>query len=517
MAMSSNIGINLELKPNEVRSFLRELFKTQPSCVSRSYYHLKAEKASKEELSKLKVCPPTIMLWGPPGIGKSAVVQEAAVDAGIPLENYADIRLSTLEPVDLRGVPSVVNGRTIYNPPSFFPIGQNEIDELLRKYNIPITEDREENLRELSRVLTREKVEKAILDKIENAIKQDKGVILFDELPSAAHDIQVAAYEIILDRKIGSYTLPIGWAIVAAGNRSKEVGAETSSYLPVPLANRMVHIGVDLNPKDWQEWAIDHGFNNTVVAFGLQELKSDATQEKKGFGPGEQENAKGVPAFLTPRSLEWLDYIDKQIEQGILNNLGLDNDEEEKERVGVALYRGAIGAQEAIRFNYLKKTLLYLLTAKEMYDHPDIAKEFNSILLKKDDLTDNDIETLAKLKARASGESESKVISNYKNNFKTVYDQFYKTAIVARTYLPVFNLIEEDIVRLSNNSADKDKFINAVSSIVSNSTRESDRSVLGLIEALGYKLGKYSVGNIEAQKHAASFQVAIENARKKRK
>ena len=62
--------------------------------------------------------PQPVMLWGPPGIGKSDIVKAVAQELGIDLR---DIRLSQLDPVDLRGVPAVEDGQTKWATPSFFP------------------------------------------------------------------------------------------------------------------------------------------------------------------------------------------------------------------------------------------------------------------------------------------------------------------------------------------------------------------------------------------------------------
>ena len=43
-----------------------------------------------------------VMLWGPPGVGKSQMVSEVAARHHVPL---IDIRLSQMEPSDLRGIP----------------------------------------------------------------------------------------------------------------------------------------------------------------------------------------------------------------------------------------------------------------------------------------------------------------------------------------------------------------------------------------------------------------------------
>ena len=133
--------------------------------------------------------PPPVMLWGPPGIGKSDIVKSVAQECGI---EQRDIRLAQLDPVDLRGVPTVENGQTKWAVPSFFP-----------------TEP------------------------------ESAGIIFLDELSAADPSIQVAAYQLLLDRRIGEYKVPPKWIIVAAGNRAED----NAVSLPISsaLANRMMH------------------------------------------------------------------------------------------------------------------------------------------------------------------------------------------------------------------------------------------------------------------------------------
>lgn len=160
---------------------------------------------------------PAIMLRGAPGVGKSTIVKSVAEELGI---GFVDVRLAQMERVDFAGLPSVKNGMTEWNVPSFWP--RNEAS---------------------------------------------KGIILLDEITSAPSDCQVAAYSVVLDRRIpnSNYKLPDGWLIVAAGNRSQDhavVKAMSSA-----LANRFVHFEVDANAKDWNNWAIANSINPSVTGF----------------------------------------------------------------------------------------------------------------------------------------------------------------------------------------------------------------------------------------------------------
>ena len=159
--------------------------------------------------------PPPVMLWGPPGIGKSDIVKAVARELEIELQ---DIRLAQLDPVDLRGVPTVAGGQTKWATPSFFPIDPDS-----------------------------------------------SGIIFLDELSAADPSIQVAAYQLLLDRRIGEYIVPSKWMIVAAGNRAEDNAV--SLPMSSALANRMMHLELHAEPEEWARWASEHGLDPSLIGF----------------------------------------------------------------------------------------------------------------------------------------------------------------------------------------------------------------------------------------------------------
>lgn len=186
-----------------------------------------------------------VMLWGPPGVGKSQMVQQIGTQHGAPV---IDIRLSQMEPTDLRGIP--------------FRDG--------------------------------EQVEWAIPSLLPDAERHGKNGILFlDEITSAAPTVSAAAYQLILDRRLGEYTVPDGWAIFAAGNRQGDRGVAYA--MPAPLANRFSHFEVEVHLDDWVAWAYAHDIDERVIAFlrFRPELLFD-------FDP-----AHNPVAFPSPRSWEF--------------------------------------------------------------------------------------------------------------------------------------------------------------------------------------------------------------------
>jgi len=187
-----------------------------------------------------------VMLWGPPGVGKSQVVAQVAARHEVPV---IDIRLSQMEPSDLRGIP--------------FRSG----DSL---------------------------VEWAIPSMLPNAERHGKqGVLFLDEITSAAPTVSAAAYQLILDRRLGEYRIPDGWAIFAAGNRQGDRGVTYS--MPAPLANRFSHLEFETHLDDWVAWAYAHDIDERIIAFlrFRPELLFD-------FDP-----AHNPVAFPSPRSWEF--------------------------------------------------------------------------------------------------------------------------------------------------------------------------------------------------------------------
>ena len=184
-------------------------------------------------------------LWGSPGIGKSDVVRQVAEELGFKL---IDVRVILLDPVDLRGLPTIDPDKyvTKWCPPVFLPKGKG------------------------------------------------KYLLFLDELNAAPPAMQAACYQLVLDRKIGEYTLPKNCVIVAAGNR--ETDRAVTSRMPSPLANRFgLHINFEVNVDDWIEWALGKDIISEIIAF--IRFRPNLLN---AFDP--QRNDK---AFPTPRSWEF--------------------------------------------------------------------------------------------------------------------------------------------------------------------------------------------------------------------
>jgi hypothetical protein len=132
----------------------------------------------------------------------------------------------------------------------------------------------------------------------EETASQYPVVVLFlDEMNSAPASVQSAAYQLILNRRIGKYRLPDNVVMVAAGNRESDKGV--TFRMPTPLANRFVHQEMRVDFASWQEWAVQHNIHKDVVGY-----LSFAKQDLYDFDP-----KSASRAFATPRSWTFVSQI----------------------------------------------------------------------------------------------------------------------------------------------------------------------------------------------------------------
>jgi hypothetical protein len=156
-----------------------------------------------------------VFIWGPPGVGKSEVVDQIAQEDKLRL---VDFRMALRDPTDIKGFP--------------IPNLKMKTMEFLRDAELPTGGD---------------------------------GILFMDELNSAAPATQAAGMQLTLTGKIGDYVLPPGWSIVAAGNR--ETDRSVVNRMPAALANRFIHVDYEVSHDDWTAWALANGVSPLLVAF----------------------------------------------------------------------------------------------------------------------------------------------------------------------------------------------------------------------------------------------------------
>lgn len=173
-------------------------------------------------------------IWGPPGVGKSEVVAQAARQIAADLvkakkikkvEDFGlvDFRMALRDPTDIKGFP--------------MPDAQTKTMKFYRDAELPTS---------------------------------GYGILFMDELVSATPATQAAGMQLTLknhkgEHAIGDYVLPAGWSIVAAGNRETDRGVV--HRMPTPLANRFTHLDYEVDPKAWVQWALDNDISAELIAF----------------------------------------------------------------------------------------------------------------------------------------------------------------------------------------------------------------------------------------------------------
>ena len=220
-----------------------------------------------------------IFLWGSAGIGKSELVDEITTDLG---GIVYDVRLSQCEPTDIRGIP-------FYNK-----------DKGVMDWAPPIDLPDEETCAQYPIV-----------------------TLFLDELNSAAPSVMAAAYQLILNRRIGKYHLPKNVVVVAAGNREGDKGV--TYKMPAPLANRFVHLEMRVDFESWMTWAVTHEIHPDVVGY-LNFAKNDLSN----FDPKSSSRS-----FATPRS--WT-FVSELIDDDMADSTVTD------------LVAGTVGEGVAIKF-----------------------------------------------------------------------------------------------------------------------------------------------------------------------
>ena len=226
---------------------------------------------------------PSVMLWGPPGVGKSQAVRQIAkrIEGEGKRVNVTDVRLLLFNPIDLRGIPTANEDKTlaVWLRPKIFQMdgGKNVVN-----------------------------------------------ILFLDEITSAPQSVQAAAYQITLDRTVGEHKLPDNCIVIAAGNRVSD--RSVAFKMPKALANRLMHIEVDVSFAAWKRWAVENGINEKVLGF----LSFRSTFLMK-FDPSQDD-----VAFATPRSWEMVSEL--------LN--GIDGDVDKM----YPLIAGLVGTGVAIEF-----------------------------------------------------------------------------------------------------------------------------------------------------------------------
>jgi hypothetical protein len=163
----------------------------------------------------------------------------------------------------------------------------------------------------------------------ETAAKYPVVVLFLDEMNSAPPATQAAAYQLVLNRRVGTYELPDNVVVVAAGNRDTDRGV--TYRMPAPLANRFIHLTLRPDFETWQTWAILNQVHPDVVGY-ITANKVDLFN----FDP-----KTSSQSFATPRS--W-SFVSELLREETLNEIELTD-----------LVSGTVGEGVALKFNAHRK------------------------------------------------------------------------------------------------------------------------------------------------------------------
>jgi hypothetical protein len=202
--------------------------------------------------------PMTLMLWGPPGVGKTSAVAQAAQEVSVGMKAVIS---HLYQPVDVLGLPYIVDGKCEYAPPTIFPDPNRDTK---------------------------------------------RGIFFIDELPNCVPAMQSAWGVIILERSTKQYEFPPNWLVICAGNREGDRAGATR--LVSALENRMIHIDVTPNADEFLTYGLAQRFHPMVLSF-LEErrdllMKFDPRSAEKAFpSPRSWERASEALSLSLPEEI----------------------------------------------------------------------------------------------------------------------------------------------------------------------------------------------------------------------
>ena len=241
-----------------------------------------------------------IFITSSPGLGKSSLIHQIAEEKNCKV---IDIRLAQLDPCELLGYPKIENNKATHIPFGMFPLKGD-----------PLPKDK-------------------------------KGFILFlDEFSGASLSTQMAAYKLVLDRKVGDYDLHEKLHIVCAGNLTTDKAIV--NRISTAMMSRLIHITISIDVESWLTWGIDKIDYRILSFIGF---KPSALHQ---FNPD-----RNLETFPCPRTWSFLSKLIK--------------DKQEFPLYLKALLCGTIGEGAALEFIGYCKIFEDLPTIKDILSKPE--------------------------------------------------------------------------------------------------------------------------------------------------
>lgn len=154
-----------------------------------------------------------VFIWGAPGIGKSALVEQFAKDVGLPCVSLLG---SQLAPEDIIGVPRISGDVSEFLPPAMIA-------------------------------------------------RKEPYVLFLDELNACSQEVQKSFYSLIYERRVGNYHLPEGSIVIGAGNRAQDIAIV--KMMSSALLNRMFHVQLKPDANEWLTWAYSNMVHPLVTGY----------------------------------------------------------------------------------------------------------------------------------------------------------------------------------------------------------------------------------------------------------
>jgi hypothetical protein len=272
------------------------------------------------------------MVWGAMGIGKSDICRTIGALWGLRI---VSLHLPQFDPTDLKGIPVLLDpngnsvgefdssGKVKWVPSSYLPqfinrLVDEDCTEASFAYDWPDAEQVMVHIYDakgemvcrandqMQGDLNVKDQFKIHIDTILSTVKVtgklakgsrihiiDKAIIFLDELSAAVPEVQNAALQLVLDKRVGEYDVPPYTPLVAAGNRESDQAFV--SPMSMPLANRFMHLRLIPSLEDWTDWAVINRVDPSILGY-LQWKKASLFQ----FNP--DTISEGDCGFPTPRS-----------------------------------------------------------------------------------------------------------------------------------------------------------------------------------------------------------------------
>ena len=254
-----------------------------------------------------------LMMHGPPGCGKSTILADTAKDMDM---DVIDIRLSQMDPVDLRGLPFIDK--------------EAMITQWANAGFLPVDPD-------------------------------TRAILFFDEINQGNNAQQAAAFQLILDRKCGcSYTLPKGVVPMAAGNRAKDFAIVNK--MSAALRNRFIHITVVSDERNWSSWASRNNIHESII--GFLHFRPEMLNEFVTCKDADRKRAlSDAPAIATERSWHFLSSL---LHHGI------------PEAVQLPMIEGTVGPAASFEFVAYLEHYQKLPDLDDLIENPDLMQIHSS-------------------------------------------------------------------------------------------------------------------------------------------